>query len=544
MKKGLPLLFVVIFLAARSIAQSEGPSALPRPKLVVGLMVDQMRWDFLYRYYDRYGQNGFRRLLRVGFASEQTFIPDAQTVTAAGHASVYTGSVPAINGIMGNEWYERSIGRTMYCVEDPSVKTIGGSDNAPPMSPRNLWSTTISDEIRLGTNMRSKVIGIAIKDRGGILPAGHAANAAYWYDNLSGNWVTSTYYMPEVPGWVKRFNGRKVTDSLYRLGWQTLYPLSTYVQSDKDNVPYEGKFGFEQAPVFPRDFSSLVGKNYGIIAATPHGNTLTLQFARTALLEEGLGRDAFTDVLAVSLSSPDYIGHQFGPNSIEIEDTYLRLDRELGDFFDFLDRQVGKGQWTFFITADHGVANVPGFMAANKIPKRTISFPLAAMNQALQKKFGVARNLIEATGNYQVYLNHRLIDSVGLGRDNVASFLIDYLNRDSSVLVAFSNASIAAANLPTEVRERFQQGYNAKRAGDIQVILKPGIFYGGNTGTTHGSWYPYDAHIPLVFMGWGIRPGKLYRTTYMTDIAATLAAMLKVQQPDGCIGNAIGEALK
>jgi predicted AlkP superfamily pyrophosphatase or phosphodiesterase len=544
MKKGLFVLLMAAVLTIPSLAQSTSPAELPRPKLVVGMMVDQMRWDFLYRYYDRYGQNGFRRLLREGFSCEQTFIPYAQTVTAAGHASVYTGSVPAINGIMGNEWFERSVSRTMYCVEDPSVKTIGGSDNAPPMSPRNLWSTTISDEIRLATNMRSKVIGIAIKDRGGILPAGHAANAAYWYDNLSGNWVTSTYYMPALPAWVSRFNSRKTVDSLYRLGWKTMYPVSTYVQSDKDDVPYEGKYGFEQAPVFPRDFSGLIGKNYGTISATPHGNTLTLQFARMALMEEGLGRDAFTDVLAVSLSSPDYIGHQFGPNSIEIEDTYLRLDKELGEFFDFLDRQVGKGQWAFFITADHGVAQVPGFLAANKVPKRTIGFPIASMDIALQKKFGGIRNLIEATDNYQIYLNHRLIDSAGIGRDAVASFLIDYLNKDSSVLTAFSNASIASANLPAEMRERFQQGYNTKRAGDIQVVLKPGIFYGGKSGTTHGSWYPYDAHIPLVFMGWGIRPGKLYRTTYMTDIAATLAALLKVQQPDGCIGNAIGEALR
>jgi predicted AlkP superfamily pyrophosphatase or phosphodiesterase len=542
MKKRI-LSFVGCLTVVLPLLAQNGARELPRPKLVVGLMVDQMRWDFLYRYYGRYGENGFKRLLREGFSCEQTFIPYAQTVTAAGHACVYTGSVPAINGIMGNEWYDRAQGRNVYCVEDRSVKTIGGSPSSPPMSPRNMWTSTITDELRLATNFRSKVIGIAIKDRGGILPAGHSANAAYWYDGLSGNWVSSTYYMPQLPAWVNAFNARKMTDSLYKLGWNTLYPVSTYTQSDADDVPYEGKFGFESKPVFPRNLSGLVGKNYAQVSATPHGTTLTLQFAQEALVAEGLGRDAITDFLAVSLSSPDYTGHQFGPNSIEIEDTYLRLDRELGAFLEFLDRQVGKGQYTFFITADHGVAQTPQYLQDKKIPARALSFTLAAMDQALQKKFGY-RNLIESTGSYQVYLNHRLIDSASLDRHAVRQFLIDYLNQDSSILTAFSNTSIASANLPAAVRERFQQGYNTKLGGDIQVVLKPAYFYGTKTGTTHGSWYPYDARIPLVWMGWGIKPGKLYRETYMTDIAATLAALLKVQSPNGCIGTVIEEGIK
>ncbi|MCU0381874.1 MAG: alkaline phosphatase family protein [Chitinophagaceae bacterium] len=542
MKKWMLPFFGGLLAVSPLIAQNVS-SEIARPKLVVGLMVDQMRWDFLYRYYGRYGENGIKRLLKDGFACEQTFIPYAQTVTASGHASVYTGSVPAINGIMGNEWHDRALGRTVYCVEDPRVKTIGGSPISPPMSPRNLWTSSITDELRLATNFKSKVIGIAIKDRGGILPAGHSANAAYWYDGLSGNWVSSTYYMESLPAWVQAFNGRKIPDSLYRLGWNTLYPVNTYAQSDLDDVPYEGKFQFEQKPVFPRDLSPLIGKNYGQLSATPHGSTLTLQFAKTAVVAEEMGRDAVTDFLAVSLSSPDYTGHQFGPNSIEIEDTYLRLDRELGAFFDFLDKQVGKGQYLFFITADHAVAQVPGYLNDKKIPAGSLSFPIAAMDQALQKKFGY-RKLVEATGNYQLYLNYRLIDSAGLDRYLVQNFLLDYLNKDSSILTAFANTSIASANLPAQVRERFQQGYNAKLAGDIQVVLKPAYFYGIRTGTTHGSWYPYDSHIPLVWMGWGIRPGKLYRETYMTDIAATLAALLKVQMPNGCIGTVIHEAIK
>jgi predicted AlkP superfamily pyrophosphatase or phosphodiesterase len=543
-KRFRPALCLMAFLFASGIAfgQNSG-NEVPRPKLVVGLMVDQMRWDFLYRYADRYSEDGFRRMLREGFTCENTFIPYAQTVTAAGHATVYTGTTPAIHGIMGNEWYERSLGRSVYCVEDATVKTIGGSPKAQPMSPRNMWSTSITDELRLATNFRSKVVGIAIKDRGGILPAGHSANAAYWYDAASGNWVTSTYYMDELPSWVKGFNDRRVVDSFLRMDWNTLYPIDTYRQSDADDVDYEGTSNGDKRPVFPHKLSQQAGKNYGSISGSPHGSTFTLEFAKSALIAEEMGRDAETDILAVSLSSPDYTGHQYGPNSVEIEDTYLRLDRDLENFFRFLDAKVGKGQWTLFLTADHGVAHVPGFLNKKKIPGSVLGYGRTKVEKVLTDRFGV-KGLIVDTDNYQMYLNHRLIDSLKLNGEDVRRVLIDELNNDPNVLTAFDNRSIAAANLPSPVRERFLQGYNTKRAGDVQLILKPNVFAGQKTGTTHGSWYPYDSHIPLVWMGWGIRQGRTNRETYMTDIAPTLSALLRIQMPSGSIGQVIGEVVK
>lgn len=515
---------------------------LSRPKLVVGIMVDQMRWDYLYRFYDRYGSGGFRRLLGEGFTCENTLIPYAQTVTAAGHTCVYTGSVPALHGIMGNDWYDKALGRSVYCTEDDSVTTIGGAPAAEPQSPRNLWTTTIGDELRLATNFRSKVIGIAIKDRGGILPAGHSANAAYWYDVLSGNWVSSTYYMNTLPGWVSTFNNRKTVDSFYRQNWNTLYPIASYVQSDSDNVAYEGRFGHEAKPVFPHELASQAGKDYRLIAATPYGSTLTLNFAKAALESEGLGKDDITDMLAVSISSPDYVGHQFGPNSIEVEDTYLRLDRDLAAFFTYLDAKVGKGQYLVFLTADHAVAHTPGFLRKHHIPALTLPYMGGQLNKAVQEKFGIA-NAITTIGNYQLYLNDRLIDSAGK-RDEIKKFIISTLNSNPDVLIAFDNAAISQANLPAETKELFLKGYNTKRGGDIQYVLKAGNFSGGTTGTTHGSPYPYDAHIPLVWMGWGIKKGKSNTTHYMTDIAATVAALLHVQMPSGCIGQPIEEVMK
>ncbi len=526
--------FIHVQLQAQNIA---------RPKLVVGLMVYQMRWDYLYRYYERYGENGFKRLMREGFNCQNTLIPYAQTLTAAGHASVYTGSVPAINGIVGNEWYDRSLKRSVYCVEDPTVKTIGGGPAALPMSPKNLWTTTVTDELRLATNFRSKVIGIAIKDRGGILPAGHSANAAYWYESTSGNWVTSTYYLNELPNWVKAFNNAKVVDSLYKLDWNTLYPVETYVQSDADDKPYEGKFSYEPKPAFPHKLALLAGKNYGLISATPHGNTLTLQFAKSALVNEQLGSDDITDFLAISLSSPDYVGHQYGPNSVEIEDVYLRLDKDLADFFGFLDAKVGKGNYTFFITADHAVAHNNSFMEERKLPGKTLPYAETPAEVETDKHFGV-KGLVETFENFQFYLNRRAIDSAKLDFSAVKKYLINELNKMPEILLAFDTEDISGATLPGEFREMYIKGYNAKLGGDIQIMLKPAYFYGGKTGTTHGTPYPYDSHIPLVFMGWGVKPGNLYRQVFMTDIAPTIAALLHIQMPSGTVGKVITEVIK
>lgn len=539
-------LAILLASATLSFAQVKTPANtnnLPRPKLVVGIMVDQMRWDYLYRFYDRYGSNGFKRFLREGMSCENTFIPYAQTVTAAGHACVYTGSVPAINGIMGNEWFDKNLNREVYCAEDKSVKIVG-AEKGEPMSPANMWATTICDELRLATNFRSKVIGIAIKDRGGILPAGHSANAAYWYDGSSGNWITSTYYMEKLPTWVEAFNAKKVQDSFYRFDWNTLFPIDTYVQSDKDNAPYEGKFSHEAAPVFPHQLQSKIGKDYGAIRSTPYGNTFTLQFSKNALTAEAMGKDAVTDFLAISLSSPDYIGHQFGPNSIEVEDNYLRLDRDLADFFNFLDKEVGKGQYTVFLTADHAVAHVPGFLREHKIPAKTMTSSTATLNKLLEEKFAV-KNAIRASANYQLYLNDSVIDSVGADRSKIKEFIISYLNKQPDILMAFDNEEINEANLPTQVKEMYLNGFNTKRGGDIQIVVKAGNFYGGATGTTHGSFNPYDAHIPLLWMGWGIKAGgKLNREVYMTDIAPTLAAILRIQMPSGNVGKVIEEVVK
>jgi arylsulfatase A-like enzyme len=513
--------------------------AVPRPKLVVGLMVDQMRWDYLYRYYDRYGNMGFKRLLKDGFSCEQTFIPYAPTVTAAGHACVYTGSVPAINGIAGNSWFSRELNRTVYCTEDSTVQTVGASGKEGMMSPRNMLTTTVSDELMLATNFKSKVMGIAIKDRGAILPAGHRANAAYWYDGGSGNWISSTYYMNALPAWVNTFNAGKMPDKLYAQNWNTLYPIGTYAQSTADAKAYEGKEGTN---AFPHQLDKYIGKNYGAISSTPYGNTLTLAFARNLIEQEAMGHDQITDLLAVSLSSPDYIGHQYGPNSIEIEDQYLRLDKELGDFLTYLDTRIGKGNYLVFLTADHGVAHVPGFMQENKLPAGTVNTGelLSKLNMSLTAEFGNEKLATKFT-NYQFY-----IDRMAAGKDLAAikAAIIRFALQQPGIADAMDVDAISTHTIPATIKEMLLNGYNVKRGGDVQVVFQPQWIDGWATGTTHGLWNPYDAHIPLVWFGWNIKPGKSNTTSYMSDIAPTLAALLHIQMPNGAVGKVIGEVVK
>ena len=524
-------------------------TTLPRPKLVVGIMVDQMRWDYLYRYYERYGNGGFKRMLNEGFSCENTYINYIPSVTGVGHATVYTGSVPAIHGIAGNDWIIQATGKTMYCTEDTTVQTVGSATaSAGKMSPLNLLSTSMTDELRLATNFRSKVIAIASKDRGSILPGGHTANAAYWYDGNSGNWITSTYYMESLPGWVSRFNEQKLPEKYLKQDWNTLYPIDTYVQSTKDNAPYEGKLAGTTSPTFPVKTSEMLNQGLGLITSTPYGSSLTLDLAKAAVGNEGLGADAVTDFLALSVSSPDYIGHQFGPNSIEVEDTYLRLDRDLASFFTYLDNKVGKGNYSVFLTADHAAQHNAGFLRDNKVAAGV--FPTSAimsnLNKQLEDEFK-KKNIVRSFSNYQVSLNYQVISDNKLNVDAITKSAIEFLKKQEGIAFAVDINNALNATIPQLYKENIINGYNPERSGVIQIILKPAWYSGSSpraTGATHGTLNPADTHIPLIFMGWGIKQGKSNNTYHMTDIAPTITGLLHIQEPNGNIGKVISEVLK
>ncbi len=528
-------------------AQKSKTQQLDRPKLVVGLVVDQMRWDYLFRYYEKFGNDGFRRLLSQGYSLNNVLIPYVPTVTAIGHTSIYTGAVPSIHGIAGNDWYDRKTGKNVYCTSDISVQPVGTENkDSGQHSPKNLWSSTITDQLRLATNFQGKVVGVSLKDRASILPAGHNPTAAFWFDDSTGNFITSSYYMNELPKWVKDYNGDKMPEKLVANGWNTLLPIAEYTESSADDVPWENLLGSAQKSVFPyNNLAADYAKKKGIIRTTPFGNTLTLDFAEHALANYQLGADDITDFLAVNLASTDYSGHAFGPNSVEVEDVYLRLDKDLADFFQYLDKKVGQGNYLVFLSADHGGAHSVGFLQANKMMTGYFDEGLKKdLADQLQQKFG-SDKLVASVMNYQIYLNDAEIQSKGLQKDAVKQFILDILNQNERILYAVDLQKAAQSSIPEPIKTRIINGYNWQRSGDIQVISHDSMLPSyAKKGTTHSVWNSYDAHIPLIFMGWKIKHGESSQPHFMTDIAPTIAQLLKIENPSGSVGTPINEVIE
>lgn len=535
---------MMAFLGCCSIysvsAQQASAIGVQRPKLVVGIVIDQMRWDYLYRYQKRYTDGGFKRLLNEGFSCENTVIPYVPSVTAIGHTCIYTGSVPSIHGIAGNNFVKN--GKKVYCTDDDTVKPVGANSEAGLMSPRNLWVTTIGDEMKIASNGRAKVVGVALKDRASILPAGHNPDGAFWFDDKSGNFITSTYYMNQLPKWVEAFNGKKLPEHYLSEKWNTLYPKDTYIESTSDENEYENGIKKGVKATLPLNLPELYKKyGYNIIRNTPFGNSLTFDMAKAAIDGEQLGADDETDLLAVSCSSTDYIGHQVGTHAVETEDTYLRLDKAIADFLSYLDTKVGKGNYLVFLCADHGAMNNVRFLQNRRIPAGNWDDGVAAkkLNEVLAKEYPNTSDLVKTVMNYQVFFNREVIKNQHLDFAKIKQTVVDFLKDDSCVLYACDMEKTMTESIPEEVKYRIVNGYNRERSGDIQIVLKPNFYTHGMKGTDHGAWNLYDTHIPLVFMGWGIKHGATTKRTFMTDIAPTIGALIHVQAPNGCVGQPI-----
>lgn len=514
--------------------------AQERPKLVVGIVVDQMRYDYLYRYYDKYSENGIKRLMAEGFNCRNNHYDYVPTFTGPGHASIYTGTSPAIHGIAGNDWYDRYSDNMLYCAEDQSVVSVGSESNAGKMSPRNMLASTVTDQLRLASNKRSKVIGVALKDRGSILPAGHMPTAAYWFDGSNGAFISSTYYMDELPAWVKAFNEQKLPEKYLSQTWETLLPIADYVESGPDNRPYENTFSGEDEPVFPHKLK-YSDSDYGMIRSTPFGNTLSLDFALAAIEGENLGEGEFTDFLALSFSSTDYVGHGFGPYSVEVQDTYLRLDLEIARLLDYIDENIGKENVLIFLTADHGAADVPAYSKEEGIPAGIFSGKVYdELAEHLRDQLGDGEWILR-NANYQIYLNRELMTSKDISLEKIFNLTRDYLLTKEGVYNVVNLHDLSTSTVPTQLSERIRNGYNPKRSGDLLVILEPNWFQGSSKGTTHGSIHSYDTHIPLLWYGFTVPAGETSRQTHITDIAPTVAQLLSILEPNGAIGYPIGE---
>ncbi|SFU17342.1 Type I phosphodiesterase / nucleotide pyrophosphatase [Algoriphagus locisalis] len=534
------ILFLISILASTPLLAQE---TAKKPKLIVGIIVDQMRQDYLYRFADRYSEGGFKRMMNEGFMMKNGHFNYIPTYTGPGHASVYTGTTPATHGIISNDWYAKSIDKMIYCAGDTTVTNVGGSENSGYISPRNMLTTTITDELRIATQKRSKVVGVAIKDRGASLPAGHMGDA-YWFDSNTGEFMTSTYYYDQLPKWVDRFNDKKLVDQYLSQTWNTLYPIKTYTQSMVDDNPFEGKFSGKETPTFPYDLKELRKTNgqFGLISSTPYGNTLTLDFALAALDGEKMGMGEETDFLALSFSSTDYVGHRFGPQSKEIEDTYLRLDQEIERLLNYLDETYGKDQYIVFLSADHAVAEVATHMISEKVPAGNIrtGAVMGELQNHIAAKYGVGK-WIKNYSNGQLFLNHELIQERELNQEDLENEIAQFLLKADGIKEVYTGTAMRTREFTQGRAMRLQMGYNHKASGDILIVLEPAWLSGGDTGTSHGTGYSYDTNVPILFYGWNVPAGESSRYTTITDIVPTLSMMLNIKLPNGSTGQPILE---
>ena len=516
------------------------------PRLVVGIVVDQMRYDYLYRYYDKFGKGGFKRLMDEGFNCRNNHYHYAATYTGPGHAAVYTGSAPALNGIVGNDFYDRNLGRMLYCTEDTTVSTVGNTGSAGKMSPQNLLVTTIGDQLKLATDGHAKVIGIALKDRGAILPAGHAADAAYWFDSKDGNWISSTFYQKDLPQWAKEFNAKKRPDQFLSQKWEPALPMTQYTASTQDDMPFENSMPGETKPVFPHEFATQAGgAKYEILRTSPYGDELTKEFALAAIKGEQLGKHPYTDLLAVSFSSPDYVGHAFGTHAVETEDEYIRLDRQLAELFAQLDATVGVKNYVVFLTADHGAADAPGLSQLYKIPAQVkpSGEVTDAIKTVLTKAYGPGQFLL-GYYNQEIYLDNALLAEKKIPMEEAYALIRATLLKQKGIINVVNFHNLAGSAIPELQMTQLRNVYHPNRSGDFYVVLQAGWFEGRNKGTTHGTTYAYDTHVPLLFYGWGVSPGQTFRRTHIADIAPTLAAKLGILEPSGSIGAVIEEVVR
>lgn len=544
------IIMFVLAMACVFSASGQQEEKIAKPqKLVVGIVIDQMRQEHLHRFYAKFGNGGFKRILRDGFELKNAHYNYLPTVTAPGHASVYTGTTPAFHGIIGNDWFDKENKKDVYCVEDSRYSVVGNDKAAGNVSPSRLLTTTITDELKLFTQKKAKVVGISFKDRGAVLAAGHLPDGAYWFDSKSGGFVTSTYYMTQLPFWMQKFNSRKLADKYVSQVWNTYHPITQYTESLPDDNPYETKLAGKDKPVFPYDLKIMdEADRYSLLPLTPFANDYLTELAKAAMEGEKLGQDEWTDFLSISYSATDILGHDVGPQSVEIEDMYIRLDKNLEDLLKELDSRVGPANYMLFLTSDHGVAENAQHLTDNRIPAGYFNSAHVKANlvERLQKYFP-GREIIQEVAGGQVYLSHEQFKNeprVG-GIDLIisAELISNFLMEVEGIANVYSESVLRQGRFDEEgIKGMVIRGYHPKRSGDLVVVLEPGWYeYGKIQGSTHGSPYSYDTHVPVLFYGNGIKKGSSVKYHPITDIAPTLSVLLNIKFPNGCTGQPITE---
>lgn len=522
-----------------------------KPKLVVGIVVDQMCYEYLYRYQSKYSDKGFLKLMNNGTHCRNTQYNYVPTYTGPGHASIYTGTTPNNHGIVANDWYNRTLKKTVNCVGDESVSSIGSASSGGKKSPKNLKSNTITDQLKL-TYPNSKVISVSIKDRSAILPGGHLSDGSYWFDYSTGGFLTSSFFKTDLPEWVKKFNAKKQADSDLKKTWNTYLDIKNYTESGPDNSPYEHLLKGKTTPTFPYNLKEMTGDSldYELFTFTPYANTYLADFALEALNNEKLGQGKETDFLCVSFSSTDILGHSFGPTSIEIEDMYIRLDLEIAKMIDELEKKIGKDNFVLFLTADHAVVPVPQMLIDKKLPGGYLNWkPLVAeLRKDVVAKYGV--DFISSRQNSNFYFDRELLESKNINLEEAQDFVKSKVRKWGNIKAVYTASELERASTDLEWRDMVRRGYRYDESGDVIYTLEPGfISQWGDApdaykGTTHGSSYNYDTHVPLIWYGANIPKLEILRRINITDITATLVPILQLQKPSSTTGEPILELFK
>ena len=528
------LLYSFIFTLLSQISFSQQQD---KPKLIVGIVIDQMRAEYLYRFQGNYAEDGFKRLLREGFNVKNTHYNYIPTATGPGHTSIYTGTTPVNHGIVSNDWYNRELGRSIYCAEDSTVFLVDhlGVQKDKKFknfsrSPKNNLTTTITDELKLFTNQRSKVIGVSLKDRGAIFPSGHLANAAYWYNPNNGHFVTSSYYMNKLPQWLIKFNNKKKSDSLLNQTWKTLLPIEKYIHSEIDDSSFEKKFKGKQLSIFPYNLKTLRKENgnYKLITHVPQGNTLLTELVKATIKGENLGRNETTDFLTISYSSTDYVGHNFGIRSKELEDTYIRMDREIALLLKDLDTEVGKDNYILFLTADHAVSDNPPFLKSKRLPGNFYNSKKIKenLNIYLSDIFG-KDNYIAHIDKTQIYLSEKKIVT-----EKILKASLQFLITIEGMKDVFAPELKVHSLDNSIISNVIKNSYNSKESGDILYQMHSGWMEERLFGTTHSTAYTSDTHVPLLWYGWHIPKGETVKPHVITQITPTLSFLLDIPLPN------------
>ncbi len=516
-----------------------------KPKLIIGIVISQVRYDYIYRFWNKFEDNGFKKLITRGTFCKNTSFNYLLSQEGVGHSTIATGTLPANHGIVAKEWYLNLQDKIEQNVEDDKYSTIGGSFEAGRYSPNNLLCTTYSDELRLSNNLKSRVFGISLDAAPAILSSGHTANMAYWLDTKSGNWVTSTYYADSLPSWVNDFNKKKFPDTYLSREWNTLLPLNEYTESLPDNNKYET--GIKGRIIFPYNLPELANtkkhqKDYDILKSTPFGNSLVKDFAISVIVNENLGMDNYTDVITVSFTAMENIGNLFGPNSVEVEDAFLRLDKEIAHFLDFIDSNIGKENVLIYLTSDHGVAPIPDYLTDNKIPAGYFNQngAVSLLKSALDNIYGRG-DWIKAYHSQQIYLNRTLIEDAKIPLSEIQNYTAQFILQFSGVANTITSTTLQTTDFTSGIFKKIQNGFNQKRSGDVIINLKAGWIERREDLSYHSSSYSYDARIPLIWYGWKIGRSTVVRPVDIIDIAPTISTFLDITYPNACTGNPILE---